>query len=189
MSLLVNFLFHVFFFAAAMRLKGGGHAQIRRWAAKKLGIKFDEKHNVIGEPNFWQAGYLAVTDGSILSAFAVGFMAWHDFGFWVGLFFGAAWFLGNAPSMGEIAGAIGGYKGNWRAEGRAWGWKQGAQRGIFTGSLLALATGNLLFIVAGAAFPLAYYIGVSIQQLISGKVASSWKYGEWFWGGVFGSVY
>ena len=107
----------------------------------------------------------------------------------LGLLGGVGWFLGNKPSLGEIVGAIGGYKGNWREEGKTWGWKQGIQRGVFTGACVSLCLWNPAFIIAGLLFPILIWVGVSLEQLRTGKVAASWHFFEYLFGAAIGAAF
>lgn len=128
--------------------------------------------------------------GKIIAAF--GFAALClclKFSFLAAVLAGLGWWLGNKASLGEIEGAIGGFKGNWREEGKSWGWKQGLQRGVFTGACLAVFTWNPAFILAGALFPLCAWIGISFEQLRAGKVQVSWYLFEILWGGCLGVAF
>lgn len=138
-------------------------------------------------------------DGSYLSAFGFFLLCWAISAgnpFYAGL----CWFVANVPSMGEQAGGIGGYKGNWdddekpypdpakRRKAAVTGWKTGLQRGVFTGALLCIGTGVIPFIYAGALFPVAYWIGISIEQWRTGQTVASWRWAEWIYGGALGAA-
>lgn len=94
-------------------------------------------------------------------------------------------------SMGEEAGAVGDYKGGWGDYlearkpdgtlyfGRSYGIKKALQWGLAWGALLALISGSGLFILAGATFPICYFIGSSIAQLRGSK---GWAYAEPIYG-------
>lgn len=126
--------------------------------------------------------------GRIISAGAFGLMCMVALDHMRGLLGGVGWWLGNKMSMGEIAGAIGGLRGNWRHEGAEWGWKQGLQRGIFTGALISVALWNPAFVVAGASFPLAYWMGITIEQLRTRTIAVNWYLGEIIFGAFLGGA-
>lgn len=148
-----------------MRIKGGGHGFIRN---KTKGLL----HKAL--------------DGKILSTLGFFILCLFHYGFGVSILAAIAWLAGVAPSIGEQIGAVGGYKRAWRPEGMLWGWKSGMMRGTYQGALLALATGNTMFIIAGALFPLAYFIGVSLKQLIHDR--DDWDYGEWIYGAILGFI-
>lgn len=131
--------------------------------------------------------------GKIISA--VGFSALcyfltHE---WVSLLGGLGWYIGNKPSVGEILGAIGGYRGTWhklQGEETKWtGWKQGVQRGVFTGACISLFIWDPAFIIAGSLFPIAAWVGISINQLLTGKVNASWYIFELIWGAAIGAAF
>lgn len=145
--------------------------------------------------------WFRVLDGSVVSA--VGFAALCCFYVqpWLAALAGLGWFIGNAPSIGEEIGAIGGVRGNWVKNrdswvgskvfkwvksDRLWGWLSGCLRGAFFGACLAAPLLDPWFILAGATFPLVYFIGVSINQIITNKVRASWYIAEWFYGMVIG---
>lgn len=110
---------------------------------------------------------------------------------------GLGWLAGVSPRMGRAVGNIGGYRGNWDAEEKPYegeearamaieGWKAGVQRGVFLGACIALATGNVAFIAAGALFPVTAYLGVSLMQFIKKKVDVDWVFHEIILGAVLG---
>lgn len=112
----------------------------------------------------------------------------------VGLALGVAlaWVIGVRVSLGEEAGAVGDYKGGWgpyidQGFGRLYGVKKALQRGIFMGALLTLATGYTPFIVAGASFPLVYFIGNSLGLLVLKE--RGWSLSEPLLGFVFGVAF
>lgn len=110
-------------------------------------------------------------DGKILSTFLVIFFLSFVTVNWqvnVGLFQNAslsifsiavAWLLAIAPSVGEEYGAIignGPYVDHKADFGRLYGLKKGIQRGMWSGAIMALATGFVPFLWAALAFmPLA----------------------------------
>lgn len=164
-------------------IKGGHHGVLRRKIAKLAGTRFgpdnEPEDTSIPQEILW-----TVMDGKIVSATGFGLLAYlAGFGF---LFPAAGWLLGVAPSVGEEIGAVGGIKGNWRAEGRVWGWKKGFIRGVFLGAMLAVAFDSTAFIWACAPFPIYSFIGVSIEQLRTGTVEASWRWHEWITGGAIG---
>lgn len=121
------------------------------------------------------------TDGTLVSSVLFGILMGSPLA-------ALAWLTGVCLSVGEEIGSIGGFRGNWRPEGRRWGWRAGVIRGVFLGAMLALAipdhsTGLIL---AGAMFPLCAFIGVSLEQLRTGAVSVSWRWFEWIYGGVLG---
>ncbi|MCP5916232.1 hypothetical protein NL317_29875, partial [Klebsiella pneumoniae] len=82
--------------------------------------------------------------------------------------------IGVSPSMGEEAGAVGGYKGGWGEYvdypefGSMYGVKKALQRGVFTTAALAIVLNAPLLLIFGALMPVAYYVGISIEQYRSG---------------------
>jgi hypothetical protein len=179
-------MFYILLAIAASALlyavKGGQHGTVRRYIAARAGLKFDSA----GEPydmSITQAVLWRVLDGKIVSSVGFGILTLNPVA-------GLCWLIGVAPSIGEEIGAIGGYKGNWRDEGQLWGWKRGVIRGVFLGALLALAmpAQSTALIVAGAAFPAAYFAGVSIGQARTGKTRPGWRLAEWIYGAVIGAA-
>lgn len=126
----------------------------------------------------------SILDGKILSSLG----AWIIFGPAVAI----AWLAGVAPKMGRIVGNVGGYRGNWDADERPGagdvreGWKLGIQRGVFMGAMLALATGNVWFIVAGSLFPATAWLGVSIEQYRTKRIVADWHWHEVIFGAAIG---
>lgn len=164
--------------ALLMRVKGGGPDKAPKWFRD--------------------------LDGSIVSSFLFAGLCAFYFPWWQALLCGVAWFAGNAPSIGEEIGAIGGYKGNWYSDrdswiggklvnwiksDKAWGWASCFLRGIYFGLCLALPTLNPWFVLAGATFPLAYFIGVSIQQRIENTARVGWPISEWLYGAIIGGAF
>jgi len=95
-------------------------------------------------------------------------------------------------SMGEEAGAAGDYKGPWgdyidAGFGRSYGIKKGIQYGAFAGGCMALTMASWCPWIAGALFPLAYYVGNSIYQLVN--KTRSWEYSEFIWGAMLGVAF
>lgn len=165
--------------AALYAVKGGQHGRFKRMGGNALGISYDSKGNPIGKLHLDQRIYQFLTDGKTISTLGFSLLCLNPLA-------GLAWLVGVAPSMGEEAGAVGGYKGNWRPEGATWGWKRGLQRGVFLGAMLALALNDTLMIIAGASFPLCYFLGISIQQYRTGKIIADWHLAEWIYGAVVG---
>lgn len=142
--------------------------------------------------NLFHVKYL---DGKKLSAII--------FGVWCMLFFpwpqaallGALWLAAVSPSMGEEAGAVGGYKGAWGPYienpkfGRSYGVKKALQRGVWEGALLALILPPVPAILIGLTWPLAYYAGISVQQWRTNQVNADWHIAEFIRGAVLGGVF
>jgi len=175
--------------AAFMSIKGGQLGNFRAWKSLK-------DKNVVTD---------FLMDGSVVSAILFGILVY---------FLGATatesllaavlWFAGNAPSMGEEAGAIGGVKGAWGEyldwmptekkfmhfwkirEGRSFGWKKGTQRGLWTGAMIMLVFTDTWFIPAGISFPLLYFVGISAAQLMSGQIRAGWHWSEPLFGAALG---
>ena len=168
-----------------MRIKGGGHGKIRR--------------EIVDFAEMVHGRTLAkiidrILDGKVLSSLGFALVAFNPFA-------GLGWLLGVAPSIGEEIGAIGGYRGHWNYNDRdswflskyvgfrnirVWGAVSGLLRGLFMGLCLAITTLNPWFILAGASFPLAYFIGVSIRQRYERLIAVDWHLGEWIYGLILG---
>lgn len=135
-----------------------------------------------------------LTDGTQLSSILAGLYVGYCTDPIQGILFGLAWWVGVMVSMGEEAGSIGHYKGWWggyktRGFDRSYGIKKSIQRGIFLGSLLTIATNETLFIIAGATFPVCYFLGSSLHLLIEGKKSTykdSWALAEPLYGAVIG---
>lgn len=175
---MIKFLAPILLSALFMRIKGGGPNVAPLWFRAR--------------------------DGGIDSAFMVVILAGFYINWWMALLFGLAYWAVNTMSMSEEVSAAGGYKGNWPdgrdswfgskaltwiKNDRVWGWASGGLRGAFIGACLALCSWNPWFILAGASFPLCYYIGVSIRQFQTGQIEpkdDAWAWGEWIWGGALG---
>jgi len=134
-------------------------------------------------------GKIPYVSGKILSSIGFALLCLYATDSFFGLLGGVGWWVGNKFSLGEIIGAIGGYKGNWRPEGKEWGWKQGVQRGIFTGACIGVCLWNPAFILAGATFPVCVWLGVSLNQILIRKVQASWYLFEILWGAVLGAAF
>lgn len=183
-------------FSALYSIKGGWHWNIP-------GLKALD-HGVVG----------FILDGTRLSSILAAIYIGHHADMQTGLLFGLAWFIGVCMSMGEEAGAIGRWGSAWGPylkwmpettfyrvpkplkpvlgrdvfpiqEGQLYGWKKGLQRGVFLGALLTLATGYTPFILAGASFPVAYFLGSSLTYLIT-KRPKSWTCAEPIYGAIIG---
>jgi hypothetical protein len=158
--------------AALMRLKGIGGYWQARWMSTAL------------------FGALCLTAG---------------FPFWQSVLAGIGWRAAIGPSIGEEIGAMGGIRGAWNRDDfdgwfgatlyrplvrwvRWWGLVGLAVRGLFAGVCLALPLWSPWFLAAGAAMPMAYWIGVSIEQIRTRTVAADWRLGEWLWGGMIGAA-
>lgn len=103
------------------------------------------------------------------------------------IIFTAAWCYCFA-SMGEEAGAVGDYKTAWgdyieKGFGRSYGIKKAIQWGLAWGALMALASGFIWFIPAGAMFPICYFVGSSISAYRGDK---GWFYAEPIYSAVIG---
>lgn len=170
-----------------MRIKGGGHGKIRRdivdFAEMVHGAKLAK---IIDR----------ILDGKTLSSLGFALIAFNPFA-------GLGWLLGVAPSIGEEIGAVGGYRGHWNYNDkdswflskyikikdiRLWGFVSGLLRGAFLGLCLSITTLNPYFILAGACFPIAYFVGVSIRQRIEKLIAVDWHLGEWILGAIIGGA-
>lgn len=181
---MAQFLIPIIICGALMRIKGGGLGHVRRWLEAKAALP----------EGFFRDALHKILDGGQLSA--AGFLLLCVFlgaGWPVAMLGALGWWIGNKPSVGEIIGAIGGYKGTWHEftgeEGKWWGWKEGLKRGVFTGAMIALGLGHVPFILAGALFPVAVWVGVSVVQFYTGKVASSWFLFEIIWGAALGACF
>ena len=130
--------------------------------------------------------YFKIGGGKIISALGFAALCYWLRPEWLSLLGGLGWWIGNKPSLGEIVGAIGGIKGTWNNEVN--GWKEGVQRGVFTGACVSLSLWNPAFIIAGALFPVCVYAGVSLEQLRKNQTSVSWYLFELIWGAAFGAV-
>jgi len=142
-------------------------------------------------------------NGKLISAYLFGFLCLLYYDWNIAVLMGFMWWIGNKPSMSEVVSAIGGYFGHWFQDRdawvldfltswikneRIWGVATGILRGAYTGICLALPSQNPWFILAGALFPVCYFIGVSIEQFYMKKTQVSWHWGEWIWYGVIGAA-
>lgn len=162
-------------FAVAVSLKGGWH---KRFFTTKI-------------------------DGTHLSFILIALYAWYMLPLGTAVMFTLGWMLISA-SMGEEAGAVGDYKAWWgdyeeaiyppghseagqRVFDRSYGIKKGIQYGLQTGSVMALSLGNWSMAIAGALFPVAYYLGSSLYYYLHRHHA--WTYAEPVWGVFFGVAF
>lgn len=139
-------------------------------------------------------------DGSVISMFIVFvYVAASQPSLTVAALFALSWCL-IWMSMGEEAGAAGDYKGAWGeyitatvngklAFGRSYGIKKGIQYGAFAGAGMALAIGSWTLWIAGAMFPLCYYLGNCFQVWVSGGKHRGWQFSEPLWGAAVGLAY
>ena len=140
-------------------------------------------------------------DGKILSTAGFTLLCLLIFPWWQALLMGLAWLGGIAPSIGEEIGAIGGIKGNWPSDKyswfgsklllwvediRLWGWLSGTLRGLYFGLLLMIASLSPWFLLMGAAFPISYFAGSSLDQMMNKRIHADFKYGEYIFGGSIG---
>ena len=99
-------------------------------------------------------------DGKVLSTILVFLFGFVFIGWIPAILLSIGWLISIAPSMGEEYGALKNDKNSpyiARGFGRWYGVKKAIQRGIFSGAIMALFTGNIDFIIASLAFaPLAY---------------------------------
>ena len=156
--------------ASAYAIKGGWHGPLRNLVTNKT------IHRLL--------------DGKILSTII--FASTMMFLTGTALSFVAAaiaWLLMVSPKIGRPIGNTGGYLGNWDANEVAYtgddkrhylidGLKSGFIRHIYGGALLTLFLGPDIWILAGAAIPLIYYIGVSIEQFRTKQTVASWHLAE-----------
>lgn len=169
---------HIFILAFLMRVKGGGPDMMPQWFRDLRGIHVSSLGVAIYSAQFYEL--------------------------WQAPLMGLVWLL-HVMSMGEESGAIGGIYGNWFGDKdswfgskyltwiknkRLWGWVSSALRGFIIGIALALVSLNPWFILAGISFPLCYFVGISIEQIVKNKNNNvSWHWAEWIYGGVFGLVF
>ena len=130
----------------------------------------------------------------VVPAFIIFFWVVWFVPFWACVLFTAA-FCFCYSSMGEEAGAVGDYTGGWGdyltavnpdgspSFGRSYGVKKALQWGLAWGGLLALASGFVWFVLAGALFPVCYFVGSSIAAFRGQK---GWAYAEPIFGAVMG---
>lgn len=199
-------------------LKGGQHGSIRYAILKKIGVKFTEdKESFTGDLTRFQKLVKFVLGGKFLSSmiftafvhFAANGQAWNpifevpffqSWGSWlyaltVPLAAGF-WLAAVAPSMGEEAGGVGGYKGAWGqyiylidvdgkpAFGRSFAVKKALQRGIWTGAIFATMFWDCFQLYPAALLPVAMYIGISIEQWRTKGKSRDWWIHEFIFGGI-----
>lgn len=142
----------------------------------------------------------AVLDGKVLTTIGA-FLLWLFVSGSVphAGWFAAFWLLGVAPSMGEEAQGIGGYRGGQHgiyalADGKMYGFKKGIQRGIFNGVCVAIGAAGLTTdisiwpILAGALFSPVYWLAISFEQWrVKTKLWGSWHWAEPIYGAILGA--
>lgn len=191
-------------------VKGGQHWRLRIAAERAAGISHDQDKHPIKPLTLWQRIVSRAMDGKVLSALGFGLLTVLVHAEYLGMMAGGpvyvlasgsavaflagvlAWLVAVAPSMGEEAGAVGGYKGAWGEYvtdgfGRSYGVKKAVQRGVFTGAVLALVFWHPAVLLAGATFPVAYFIGISIEQYRTKQAAASWHLAELIYGAAIGA--
>lgn len=156
--------------AAAYAIKGGWHGPLR---------------NLVKNPTIHR-----LLDGKILStlifASTIMFVTGTALSF---LLAAAGWLFMVSPKIGRPIGEAGGFLGNWdkdenpyhRSERKAYliqGLKNGAIRHIYGGAMLTLFLGPDIWILAGAAIPLIYFVGVSLEQFRTKQIVASWHLAE-----------
>lgn len=176
------YLISILFFAAAYAIKGG-------WLGMIPGVK------KLRERNWF---FDRLLDGKVASTIAVFFFfviaLWIQLGKFVDLgmpilnillytpaALSLAWLVGVSPSMGEEAGAVGRIGHAWgdyieKGFGRSYGVKKALQRGVFLGAPFAIITGDPIFLILGALFPVMHFVGQQIYYMI--HRVDSWKYAE-----------
>lgn len=199
-------------------LKGGQHKAVRYLILKRIGVKFAaDRENVTGDLTRFQKFINFLLDGKFLSSilftafvhFAANGQAWNPifelpffqaWGLWLyALTIPLAagfWLAAVAPSMGEEAGGVGGYKGAWGqyiylldidgqpAFGRSYAVKKAIQRGLWTGCVFATMFWDIVQIYPSALLPVAMYIGISIEQWRTNGKSSDWWIHEFIFGGI-----
>lgn len=161
-------------FSVLYAVKGGQHGHLKVFSTLRRRSKILDR----------------ILDGKVLST--IGVLLFSLFaGIDNAIALSALWLLAIAPSMGEEAGAVGGFKGGWgpyieKGFGRDYGVKKALQRGVFSGACLAIATGSVMPIIAGALFVPAYWVGISIQQSRTGSVVADWNVSELIFGVCLG---
>lgn len=191
---MLKFILIVLLCSLSVRVKGGGHYPIRHFLEEKAGV-FREKGKIVNDDlSFLQLALVKSLDGKIWGSLMFAAAAWNPFA-------AIGFIVGMAPSIGEELGSIGGIKGYWNQDKRdswfgsalikaedqrLWGWLSGILRGLFLGLCLAITTFNPWMLLAGGLFPVAYFIGISIQQIIENKVSVSWYLGELIHGAILG---
>lgn len=159
----------VLFFSAMMSIKGG-------WLGKFLPIdKWSGRH--------WFFDF--ILEGATLSAFII-MAVFAPFIGWTAAALGAAWWLGVRPSVGEEAGALGGWGEYVETTdfGREYGIKKAIQRGAWFGVPMTLVTGFTGWIIAGLMFVPVYFIGIKARKATTG--ANGWDWAEPVFGVFFG---
>ena len=182
---------YILIFSALFMIKGGWLGRIKWWKSfddrlkEPAGSKIKDIRNKVAS---W------FIDGSNLSALILlVVMAAIQPDFTVAVTFAVAWWIWIISSMGEKAGAVGDYKGGWGpyvdAEEfkRRDGVKDAFIFGIAGGALMSAASGFWAFIIAGASFPVVYFLGSSLYLLI--HKSRSWAYAEPLYGIPFGIIY
>ncbi len=180
-------------FMAAMMIKGGWLGRIKGWEPFANGLKSGHK--------WWERTLGWILDGTQLSAWFLTVGLLFISPLWLALAVGAAWLVYARVSMGEEAGGVGSYHEavgdyvEWLGEskGRSFAWHKGYQYGATFGGALVigawLGSGAAFpyLIVAGAMFPIAYYIGNSIHFYLHKQ--SSVAYSEVIWGALLGAAW
>lgn len=196
--------------AVLYSVKGGQHRKLRLYLEHKAGIEHYADGSVMGGMSIPQWLWHRFLDGKALSAFLFGILflivtsehqggmvyTFTDGAWWRFPLAMTLWLAAVSPKMGRIAGMIGGYKGNWDRDEQPYddpiesvmqaaeGWKQGLQRGVFIGAMMALLFWNPLPIIFGALFPATLWLGISIEQFRTKTVAASWIWHEFICGAV-----
>lgn len=176
------FAISILFFAAMYAIKGG-------WLGMIPGVKeLREKSKIFDR---LLDGKVASTIG-VFVFFVVAFhlqlgslvphgLPWYQLYIVTPLLLAAAWLIGVAPSMGEEAGAVGRIGRAWgdyidAGFGRSYGIKKALQRGVFLGAPFTIVTGDPIFLILGALFPVMHFVGQQIYYMI--HRVDSWKYAE-----------
>ncbi|AEP08881.1 putative membrane protein [Micavibrio aeruginosavorus ARL-13] len=201
---------HALLFAILYSIKGGWHAPLRHRYARAIGIPFADDGKP--DPQGWRQ-YLAyqITDGKVLSSIllfmAVPFLTAEYVGMVAGgakyvfrdgwimlsLLCAVAWALGVSPRIKEECASVGGYRGHelFYLDRMFWV-KKAVQRGIFTAAPLAIVLATMIganpapLLIAGATFPIVYFLGISIYQYRSNTVGIGWGYAEPLYGLALG---
>lgn len=196
-------------FAVLYSIKGGWHAPLRHWYARKIGLPFDgetPKPETTRQYLIYQ-----ITDGKVMSSFllflAVPFLTAEyqgvinsvaQYGFREGWFMlsllcAGAWALGVSPRIKEECASVGGYRGHelFYLDRMFWV-KKAVQRGIFTAAPMAIVLATMIganpapLLIAGATFPAIYFLGISIYQYRSNTGGIGWGYAEPLYGLALG---
>ena len=205
-------LLSVAFFALALSIKGGLLGRIfKNWdrvtqeLTAKLQFGISDVKDSWANRRWAQLGKAVFllpftafakwfVDGSVISLFlAFLFVAATQPSLTVAVLFAAAWTL-LWSSMGEEAGSAGDYVewwGKYKDKGfkRDYGIKKGIQYGCFAGAGMALSVGSWALWIAGALFPLCYYLGNSLYRYRHKGAKRGWAYSEPIWGSVVGLAY